>query len=106
MIGSPGTSVVPATGAFDLEIVSTGEPVAVVAVWETAEVPLPAMIPVFLTTVGAPPGSATRKVSSGETSTLALVAAGKATGPLAVALAAKVSDSPAFAPAATVHVHV
>src|SRR5689334_933110 len=38
--------------------------------------------------------------------TLSDVAAGKATGPAPVALAANVSDSPAFAPAATVQVQV
>src|SRR4051794_5401711 len=98
--------IVAAAGAFDLVIVSTGEPVAVVAVGEADDVPASATIPVLLTTVGAPFGRATRNVSAGVTMTLDVVAVLKATGPAPVALAANVSDSPAVAPAATVHVQV
>ena len=60
MTGSPGRRIVFESGAFDLVIVSTGEPVAVVAVGDTSETPLAAMTAVFFTIAGAPTGSATR----------------------------------------------
>ena len=76
VIGSPGWSVVPEPGEFDLTIVRIGGPMNVWTGGELAVWPLAASRPWSTIGFGAPTGTVAVKVSGGDTSTLFDVAAG------------------------------
>jgi len=107
VIGSPGWSTVAESGAVDFVTENTGDPTYVDVVGETAPPPSVRRRLVSCTGFGAPIGTVTVIVSSGETRTLIDVAAGKPIAGLvpATVLSENVSE-PGVAPAASVHVHV